>query len=118
MTPDSARVFGEIVRWEFATAMAYNEGRGALWNQLELVCLTGRIEAGDDPFISTAYTLDGETWSQERPIRVGVTGDRMRRLVWFQQGFMRNWRVQRFCGDSRARISAARLEVQLEALAV
>jgi hypothetical protein len=98
--------------------MAYNEGRSALWNQHELVCLTGRIEAGDDPVISTAYTLDGETWSQERPIRVGITGDRMRRLVWFQQGFMRNWRVQRFCGDSRARISAARLEVQLEALNV
>ena len=118
MTPDSARVFGEISRWEFATAMAYNEGRGALWNQLELICLAGRIETGDDPVISTSYTLDGETWSQERPIRAGVKGDRMRRLVWFQQGFMRNWRVQKFTGDSRSRISAARLEVQLEALAV
>lgn len=118
MTPDSARVFGELVRWEFAAAMAYNEGRGALWNQLELVCLTGRVEPGDDPVISTAYSLDGENWSQARPIRAGVTGDRMRRLVWFQQGFMRNWRVQRFCGDSKARISAARFEVQLEALSV
>lgn len=118
LTPDSARVFGEVVRWEFATAMAYNEGRGALWNQLELVCLAGRVEAGDDPVISTSYSLDGENWSQPRPIRAGATGDRMRRLVWFQQGNMRNWRVQRFCGDSKTRISAARLEVQLEALAV
>jgi hypothetical protein len=118
MTPASARVFGEVVRWEFTTALAYNEGRGAIWNQLELVCLTGRVEVGDDPVISTSYSLDGENWSQPRPLRVGKIGDRMRRLVWFQQGFMRNWRAQRFCGDSRARIAPARLEVQLEALAV
>jgi hypothetical protein len=118
MTDDSAHHFGTVVRWEFSTIIVYNGGKGLLWNQLELVCLTGRVTLGDDPVISTNYTLDGERWSEERPIRAGITGDRMRRLVWFQQGHMRNWRAQRFSGDSRARLSAVRLEVQVEPLNV
>lgn len=114
----TARHFGDVVRWEFGTAIAYNEGRGAIFSAIELVCLTGRVEFGEDPYISTSYSVDGVTWSQDRPIRVGQTGDRTRRLAWFQQGHMRNWRIQRFRGDSRALISAARLEAALEPLAI
>jgi hypothetical protein len=40
-----------------------------------------------------------------------------KRLAWFQQGHMRNWRIQRFRGDSDAHISFVRLEAQIEALA-
>jgi hypothetical protein len=116
MTPDSSYHFGEVARWEFATTVVYNAGKGLLWNQLELVCLTGRVLEGDDPVVSTSYTLDGETWSEARHIRAGVRGDRVRRLVWFQQGHMRNWRAQRFCGDSKSRLSVARLEVAVEPL--
>jgi len=78
--------------------------------------LNGRVTFGDDPVISTSYTLDGEKWSEDRPIRTGITGDRMRRLVWFQQGHMRNWRIQRFKGDSKARLAAVRLEIAVEPL--
>jgi hypothetical protein len=118
LTPDSAKQFGDVVRWEFASALAYNFGKGAIWNRMELVCLTGRVDEGEDPVISTNYSLDGEVWSELRSIHAGVRGDRMRRLAWFQQGLMRNWRVQRFEGDSRARISIAALEVDLEPLTV
>lgn len=114
----TARHFGEVCRWEFGTSIAYNEGRGALVNKLELVCITGRVEFGEDPYISTSYSVDGFTWSQERPIRVGILGDRTRRLAWFQQGHLLNWRIQRFQGDSRALISVARLEAGLEPLMV
>ena len=116
MTEDSSHHFGSVVRWEFSTLIVYNGGKGLLWNQLELVCLTGRVALGDDPVISTNYTLDGERWSEERPIHAGMIGDRMRRLVWFQQGHMRHWRAQRFSGDSKARLSALRLEVTVEQL--
>ena len=116
LTPESAHQFGEVVRWEFATSLAYNMNKGALFNQLELSCLTGRVADGEDPIISTNYTLDGENWSELRTVHAGMKGDRMRRIAWFQQGLMRNWRVQRFEGDSRARISIARLEVALEPL--
>lgn len=110
--------FGQDVRWEFGTLIVYNEGRGAIFHELELVCLTGRVAFGKDPQISTSYSVDGETWSQDRFIKVGKQGDRTKRVTWLQQGHMRNWRIQRFRGDSQSFISIARLEARLEPLAV
>lgn len=109
--------WGQKVRWEFGTAIAYNEGNGAVFHELELVALTGRVAIGKDPTIATSYSLDGVSWSQEKTIRTGTVGNTLKRLVWFQQGFMRNWRIQRFRGDSDAHVSFARLEAQLEGLA-
>jgi hypothetical protein len=109
--------WGKIVRWEFGTIIVYNEGNGAIFNKLELVSLTGRVALGVDPIITTSYSIDGMTWSQDRPLRVGTIGNTTKRLAWFQQGHMRNWRIQRFRGDSQAHLSFARLEAQLEPLA-
>ena len=108
--------WGQQVRWEFGTLIVYNEGNGALFHELELVSLTGRVALGVDPQISTSYSLDGQSWSQDRYIRVGTTGNTKKRLAWFQQGSMRNWRIQRFRGDSDAHLSFARLEAQIEGL--
>jgi hypothetical protein len=108
--------WGQQVRWEFGTLIAYNEGNGALFHELELVSLTGRVALGVNPQISTSYSLDGQSWSQDRYIRVGTTGNTKKRLAWFQQGSMRNWRIQRFRGDSDAHLSFARLEAQIEGL--
>jgi len=109
--------WGLMVRWEFGTLIVYNDTNGALFNRLELVALTGRVALGLNPAISTSYSLDGQTWSQDRSIRVGSLGNTLKRLVWLQQGNMRNWRIQRFKGDSQAHITMARLEAQLEPLA-
>ena len=109
--------WGNKVRWEFGTQITYNESKGVIFNQLELVSLTGRVANGQNPIISTSYSLDGLKWSQSHDIRVGTIGDSIKRLVWFQQGMMRNMRMQRFQGDSDAHISFARLEAQLEGLA-
>lgn len=109
--------YGEPVRWEFGTAILYNEGRGAIVQNLELVSLTGSVSFGDNPRINTSYSTDGQTWSQQKFITAGKRGQRDKRLVWFQQGWMRNWRIQRFQGDSDAHISIARLEAQIEPLA-
>ena len=117
LTENISSHWGVIVRWEFGTTIVYNEGNGALFNRLELVALTGRVALGLNPAISTSYSYDGQTWSQDRSIRVGTIGNTLKRLVWCQQGHMRNWRMQRFKGDSQAYISMARLEAQLEPLA-
>jgi hypothetical protein len=109
--------WGQKVRWEFGTLIVYNEGNGALFHELELVALTGRVALGVDPQISTSYSLDGMSWSQDRFIRAGTTGNTKKRLAWFQQGNMRNWRIQRFRGDSDSHIAFARLEAQIEGLA-
>jgi len=108
--------FGNKVRWEFGTSIAYNESKGLIFHDLELVCLTGRVAFGVDPKISTSYSLDGITWSQDKYISSGTTGDRGKRLLWLQQGAMRNWRLQRFRGDSDSFISVARLEARIEPL--
>lgn len=110
--------WGDITTWEFGTQIIYNEANGAIFHELELVSLSGRVVLGDDPQISTQYSLDGETWSQEKYIKAGKRGQRNKRLVWFQQGTMRNWRIQRIKGDSNSMLSMARLEARIEPLAV
>lgn len=105
------------VRWEFGTTIIYAEGRGAIIHELELACLTGRMAFGTAPEISTSYSLDGITWSQDKYLVVGAAGNRTKRIVWRQQGMLRNWRVQRFRGNSDAFMSVARLEARIEPLA-
>lgn len=117
LVQDTGHHWGQQVRWEFGTLIVYNESNGAIFNEMELVSLTGSIALGDNPQISTSYSLDGQTYSQEKFIYVGTIGNRKRRLAWFQQGSMRNWRIQRFRGDSDAHVSYVRLEAQIEALA-
>ena len=109
--------YGQQVRWEFGTLMLYNGGKGAVVHELELVALTGRVPLGVNPQISTSYSLDGQSWSQDRFISAGTTGNAAKRLVWWQQGMMRNFRMQRFRGTSTAHLSFLRLEAQIEALA-
>lgn len=108
--------WGQKVRWEFGTTIMYNESRGGIFHQLELIALTGSVALGVNPQISTSYSIDGKSWSQDKFINCGTIGSG-KRLCWFQQGHMRNWRVQRFRGDSDAHLSFLRLEAQLTPLA-
>jgi hypothetical protein len=116
LVDDIGSHWGQQVRWEFGTIIAYNEGKGALFQKMELVSLTGRVALGTNPQISTSYSLDGLSYSQDRYIYVGTIGNTSKRLAWFQQGHMRNWRIQRFRGDSDSHIAFARLEMQIEEL--
>jgi hypothetical protein len=117
LVQDTGHHWGQQVRWEFGTLIAYNEGNGAIFNRLELVSLTGSVALGKNPKISTSYSVDGLSWSQDRSISVGTIGSTAKRLAWFQQGHMRNWRIQRFRGDTDAHVSFIRLEAQIEPLA-
>jgi hypothetical protein len=117
LVQDTGHHWDQQVRWEFGTMIVYNKSAGALFTELELVSLTGSVALGKNPQISTSYTLDGQSYSQEKFISVGTIGNRQKRLAWFQQGHMRNWRIQRFRGDSDAHVSYVRLEAQIEALA-
>lgn len=118
LVEDVSSHYGNTVGWDFGTLIVYNEGRGALFTELELVCLTGRVPIGVNPTVWTSYTVDGVNWSQERPRTAGMQGERLKRIAWLQQGHMRHWRVQRFRGTSDCHISIARLEATLEGLNV
>lgn len=116
MTLDVSTHYGQTIGWEFATSIVYNASLGAIFHQLELVSLPGRVVLGADPIMWTSYSLDGENWSMERSCKVGKQGDRLRRITWLREGSMRNWRIQKFRGTSDAHLSVARLEAQLEGL--
>ena len=110
--------YGEVIGWDFGTAILYNEGRGLIFYELELVCLTGRVNMNANPTIWTSYSVDGENWSQERPRSAGMVGQSTKRINWLQQGHMRHWRCQRFRGTSDSHLTISRLEVRVEGLNV
>jgi hypothetical protein len=102
--------WGVTVRWEFDTVIFYNQGTGAVFHELELVALDGTTS---DTAISTSHSFDGQTFSED----AGATAGNSLRISWRRQGRMRQWRIQRFKGDSDARLSIAALEARLEPLA-
>jgi hypothetical protein len=108
--------WGATTGWELSTAALYNDGNGAILHELELVALTGRVEAGKSPVVWTSYSIDGETWSQERATPAGKMGQRAQRIAWRRLGRMPHYRMQRFRGTSDAHISIARLEARVEPL--
>lgn len=108
--------WGVDIGWEFGTQIIYNESNGAIFHELELVALTGHVAANVSPTIWAQHSDDGETWSVEKPILAGTLGQRSKRLVWLQQGYMNNWRIQRFRGTSEAHIAISRIEARLEPL--
>ncbi len=112
----TSKHWGNVTGWKFETAIIYNESRGAVFHQMELVSIAGGISG--EPVLWSSYSKDGETWSAEKPKAAGKYGERSRRISWMQCGIMQNWRIQRFRGTSDARLSIARLEAQLEPLNV
>ncbi len=108
--------YGQVVGWQFDTALIYNESRGFILHQLELVGLPGKEGTTVNPTIFHSYTLDGVTWSDERMISAGRPGDHLRRLVWRRLGRTRSFRGLRFRGADDNTIAFARLEAQVEGL--
>jgi hypothetical protein len=113
---DISSLWGERIGWQFETQIFYNEGKGAIFHELELVALTGRVALGVNPTIFASYSADGITYSQERGISAGRIGDRNKRLTWMRNGRMGDWRTYRFRGTSDAHLSVAILEARLEPL--
>jgi hypothetical protein len=118
LVDDVSTHHGSKIGWDFGTMVLYNESRGAIVHDMELVALTGRVALGADPVVWTSWSIDGMTWSQERAKSAGKRGDRAKRLQWRDQGRFENWRVQRFRGTSDAHVTFARLEMTVEPLNV
>jgi len=110
--------YGEPISWDFSTQIVYNNSKGAIFHSLELVVLPGRSVVGADTTVWTQFSLDGMSWSQRFDTSSGKIGSRDSRVAWFQQGFMENWRIQKFGGTSGSHMSVARLEAELEPLSV
>lgn len=124
--PQSARVgtisdtisshYGQVNGWEFGTNIVYNNGMGAIFHELELVCLSGRVDISADPVVWASYSLDGVVFSQEKAKKTGRFGQRNTRINWLSNGSMKHWRLQKFRGTSDSHLAIARLEARLEPL--
>lgn len=116
LSDDVGTHWGETIGWEFRTDLIYNNGNSGIIHDLELFGLPGQMAYGDEPTIWTAYSTDGETFSSEKPLKIGKQGETQKRLVWFGQGLLNKWRIQKFRGLSDARLTIARIEATVEAL--
>lgn len=116
LSREASTHFSETIGWEFSTPMFYNEGNGALIHEMELIAMPGGVPLGKDPVVWTSYSLDGETWGQERPTSAGKIGERNKRIVWRRQGKLRNYRMQKFRGTSDSHMPVMRLELRIEGL--
>jgi hypothetical protein len=110
--------FGDVAGWKVECGFIYNESRGAIVKSLELVGLPGRSPFGEQPRVFFSYTLDGETWSNERAIDAGGRGDRRKRICWRPMFRMGNYAGLRFRGADTAMQAWARLEADIEGLSV
>lgn len=109
--------WGNQISWEFQVAVIYNEGRGAIVHELELIPLSGTVSIGKDPQMYTQYSKDLANFSMPSFIKTGKFGERSKRLCWRNQGKLDRYRVQRFGGNSDSHISFARLDAKIEGLA-
>ncbi len=110
--------WGVDVHWEFRTPIIYNQSLSGLVHEIELVGLTGRAQAGKDTRIYTSHSYDGVTYSLPRAVKGPRTGARTKKIAWLGQGTIKQWRIQKFFGQSDVDTSFARLEVDVEGLTV
>lgn len=110
--------FGAVAGWQVEAGFIYNDSKGAIFKSLELVGLPGRAPLGEEPRVFFSYTLDGETWSNERSIDAGAIGNRRKRICWRPMFRMGNYAGLRFRGADTAMQAWARLEAEIEPLSV
>lgn len=110
--PDTDTHFGDIVGWQFDTALLFNEAGRAIVNTLELQGLPGR----GDGRVFMSFTIDGVTWSQERAISTGAAGQRNVRMQARLGVRFNQWISFRFRGADHGMAAFARLDAGIEAL--
>jgi hypothetical protein len=107
--------FGEVNGWQFETLLVYNESKGGIVHALELVGLPGRGAKG---VVFFARSFDGEIWGEENAVTTGVVGARTQRVA-----VRPHWRMSSYMGiqcrgADNALAGWARLEADIEGLAV
>ncbi len=109
--------FGIDTEWRFDVGLIYNQAKGGIVHDLELVGLPGRVEAGDKPIAFMSSSRDaGETWGMERATATGALGQRVIRVRWSPHSRFGLYVSYRFRGISKQMAGWAALEANLEPL--
>ncbi len=114
----ATRHFAEPAQWQFDVGLMYNQGKGAIIDRIELVGLPGRGDdaLGSDVFMS--YTRDGQTFTPERAVTAGRTGERTKRIEWRPHFRVRNYAGLRFRGFNAMSVGWASCEMTARGLNV
>ena len=115
---DATTQYGEITGWQFDTVAVFNSTNRAIFHKLELTNLAGRAPFGESPICWASWTDDGMQWSDEKPCAMGQSGNYANRLTWLRNGVMHTWRSIRIRGANKTPVSFARLDADIEGLAV
>lgn len=110
--------FGEPAAWQFDVGTVYNQGKGGIVYDVELIGLPGRSDAGVDPVAFCSTTTDGETWSAEKPCGTGKAGERGKRVRWRLGRRFATFIGLRFRGYDAGMAGFAACEATIEALSV
>lgn len=108
--------FGVATTCRFDTVLLYNASKGGILKSAELVGTPGRAPVGVAAQAFMSWSQDGRTWSQERAISIGASGQYLRRMQWRPKTRFANYMSLRFRLPAAAVISFARLEVDIEPL--
>lgn len=110
--------FGEQNEGYLYTYLVYNEGKGAICHSLELTGQPGRIPFGTQGTVFVSKSLDGESWSEERPVSTGGFGQRSIRAQIRPHWKMSNYMGLRYRWLDSSIATWARLEAEFEGLSV
>lgn len=109
--------FGESAQWRFDVGIIYNESKGGIVFSLELIGLHGRAPTGVNGTAWLSLTRDGETYTSERALPMGTSGQHGHRLQWRPRTSFRNYIGFRFRGLSAAMPGFAACEANVQPLA-
>lgn len=111
----TSKVKGAQIGWQFDTPLAYNESKGGIMHRIDLTGMPGR---GGPSTAFMSWTLDGETWSEERACAPIPSGGRTNSISWRPHKRFGTYLGLRFRGDSGALASWSRIDAEVEGLSV
>jgi len=110
--------FGVTPEWEFSAGLIYNESRGGIIHDVELVGLPARGSADEDATIFMSLTRDGEVYGQERALQPVKVGARYRRMIWRPHTRFWNMIGLKFRGYDAQLAGFSGLQANIEGLSV
>ena len=120
LTPSVSTHFNEVVEWQVATPILYNETNGGLIHEIQLLISKLKLSGISTlARIHTDYSRNGTDYSAPRATKVYANSYRSsKRVTWMCQGNIRQKRIQRFSGTSDVMPHIAAIDFRIEPLAV
>lgn len=116
LSNDISTILDEPSEWQFDTPFFHADGQAVILGAIELVGLPGRMPFDEEATIFFSYSTDGETFSREMMLRVGVSGSRRKRMQWRPNIRIPNYAIFRFRGYDRSMPGITKIEADVEPL--